>query len=96
MDNTLSNLKTGDVGEIEKIKTNSQIKQRLYDIGMIPGTKVKCLQKSMFGDPTAFLIKDTIFALRNQISSKVFVKTNPNKEGPLTWIAKIQFSKPQH
>ncbi len=84
MANTLSELKKGDVCEIEKIETKNQIKQRLYDIGMIPGTKVKCLQKSMFGDPTAFLIKDTVFALRNQISSKIFVKTNTNKEESIT------------
>ena len=84
MANTLSELKKGDICEIKKIETKNQIKQRLYDIGMIPGTKVKCLQKSMFGDPTAFLIKDTVFALRNQISSKILVKTNTYEEGSIT------------
>lgn len=80
MDYTLSNLKKGDICEVKRIKTKNQIKQRLYDIGMVPGTKVKCLQKSMFGDPTAFLIKDTVFALRNQISSKIFVTTSKQEE----------------
>lgn len=80
MNYTLSNLKKGDICEVERIETKNQIKQRLYDIGMIPGTKVKCLQKSMFGDPTAFLIKDTVFALRNQITSKIFVIINTKKE----------------
>lgn len=84
MTNTLSELKKGDICKIEKIETKNQIKQRLYDIGMIPGTKVKCLQKSMFGDPTAFLIKDTVFALRNQISSKIFVTKIINKEVSIT------------
>ena len=80
MDYTLSNLKKGDICEVKRIETKSQIKQRLYDIGMIPGVKVKCLQKSMLGDPTAFLIKDTVFALRNQISSKIFVTIKTKKE----------------
>ncbi len=84
MEHTLSNLKKGDICEIKSIEAKNQIKQRLYDIGMIPGTKITCLQKSMFGDPTAFLIKDTVFAIRNQISSKIFVTISKKKEGPIT------------
>ena len=73
MKNTLSNLKKGEMCKIKNIIANDQIKQRLYDIGMIPGTAVKCLQKSMFGDPVAYLIRGTVIAFRKQNSSKIFV-----------------------
>lgn len=73
MENTLSNLKKGEICKIKNIIAKDQIKQRLYDIGMIPGTAVKCLQKSMFGDPIAYLIRGTVIALRKQNSSKIFV-----------------------
>ena len=73
MKNTLSNLKKGEICRIKSITAEDKIKQRLYDIGMIPGTAVKCLQKSMFGDPTAYLIRGTVIALRKQNSSEIFV-----------------------
>ena len=73
MKNTLSNLKKGEICRIKSITAADEIKQRLYDIGMIPGTAVKCLQKSMFGDPTAYLIRGTVIALRKQNSSEIFV-----------------------
>ena len=76
MKNTLSNLKKGETCKIKHIIAQNQIKQRLYDIGMIPGTTVKCLQKSMFGDPTAYLVRGTVIALRKQNSSKIFVSQN--------------------
>ena len=76
MKNTLSNLKKGETCRIKRIIAQNQIKQRLYDIGMIPGTTVKCLQKSMFGDPIAYLVRGTVIALRKQNSSKIFVSQN--------------------
>ena len=36
-------------------------------------TAVKCLKKSMFGAPIAYLIRGTVIALRKQNSSKIFV-----------------------
>ena len=76
MENTLSNLKKGETCKIKNILAKDRIKQRLYDIGMIPGTTVKCLQNSMFGDPTAYLVRGTVIALRKQDSSKIFVIKN--------------------
>ncbi len=73
-ENALSNLKEGEVCYIKKIVAENNIRRRLYDIGIIPGTKVKCLQKSMFGDPVAFLIRGTVIALRNQSSSQIIIE----------------------
>ena len=73
-ENALSNLKEGEVGYIKRIIAENSIRRRLYDIGIIPGTKVKCLQKSMFGDPVAFLVRGTVIALRNQSSSQIIIE----------------------
>ena len=45
----------------------------MFDIGLIPGSKVECIMKSPLGDPIAYMIKGAIIAIRNEDSSKIFV-----------------------
>lgn len=71
---SLSSLPEGKTALIKGINTQESMKRRLYDIGLIPGTSIECLQKSMFGDPTAFLIRGTVIAIRKKDSDKIFVK----------------------
>ncbi len=47
------------------------IRRRLLDLGMIPGTRVECLQKSPAGDPAAYLIRGAVIALRCEDSALV-------------------------
>ena len=68
---SLCDLKKGDGLVIKKIKTEEKLRQRLLDIGFIPGTKVKCVRTSPFGDPKAFLVRGTVIALRNSDSAKI-------------------------
>lgn len=69
----LSNLSVGDFGYIKEIKTQIDMKRRLYDLGLIPGTRVTCLQKSIFGDPVAFLIRGAVIALRGVDSKRIYI-----------------------
>ena len=68
---SLCDLKKGDSLVIKEIKTGEKLRQRLLDIGIIPGTKAKCVRISPFGDPKAFLVRGTVIALRNYDSAKV-------------------------
>ena len=68
---SLCDLKKGDSLVIKEIKTGEKLRQRLLDIGIIPGTKVKCVRISPFGDPKAFLVRGTVIALRNSDSAKI-------------------------
>jgi ferrous iron transport protein A len=68
---SLCNFKKGDSLVIKEIKTEEKLRQRLFDIGFVPGTKVKCVRISPFGDPKAFLVRGTVIALRNSDSAKV-------------------------
>ncbi len=47
------------------------IKARLYDIGLIEGTEVKCVGRSPCGGVSAFLIRGAIIALRDEDSSQI-------------------------
>ena len=72
---TLDSLKVGEACMIEKVSNSDDMKRRLYDLGFVPGETVKCVIKSPLGDPKAFLVKNTVIALRCDDSSKISVIT---------------------
>ena len=74
---SLSELKKGDSFVIKEIKTSGSFRQRLLDIGFVPGTKVKCVRISPFGDPKAFFIRGTVIALRNCDSKNILGVKEP-------------------
>ena len=47
--------------------------RRILDMGIIDGAKIMRLFSSPFGDPTAFLISDTVIALRQADCDKILV-----------------------
>lgn len=48
--------------------------RRILDMGIIGGAKITRLFSSPFGDPTAYLIKNTVIALRKTDSDKILVE----------------------
>ncbi|MFW5976635.1 MAG: FeoA family protein [Bacillota bacterium] len=82
----LTDLENGDKVSITKLSANGKKRRRLLDLGLIPGTKIKAIRKSPSGDPTAYLIRGSILALRKEETDLVLVKkikNNNNKEGIL-------------
>ena len=70
---TLSSLREGEQCRVKALAIDGKMRSRLSDLGLIEGTKVACVQKSLSGDPTAFLIRGAVIALRNEDSSRVIV-----------------------
>lgn len=70
---TLKDLKQGQTAKVNSLLSTGSIRRRLQDIGLIEGTEVECLQKSPAGDPTAYLIRGAVIALRSEESSKILV-----------------------
>lgn len=67
----LKNLKIGEDAIIKKILIKGEIRKRLYDLGFIQGSSVKCVLKSPLNDPIAYFIKGTTIALRGDIAKKI-------------------------
>ncbi len=67
-------LKVGEEGVVKEYNKGSGLHQRLMDIGLIKGTKVSCLLKGPSGDPSAFLIRGAVIALRNEDCSYILVE----------------------
>lgn len=71
---TLNQLEIGDKGVVRNILNDQSIKRRFLDIGLIPGSIVECALKSPLGDPTAYFIRGTLIAIREEDSKKIQVE----------------------
>lgn len=67
----LSDLKIGEKGEIVSVSPNFPLYTRLTDIGFTAGTEIECILKSPLGDPTAYLIKNTVISLRRNDAAQI-------------------------
>ena len=81
MEIALCDLKVGQSGTIASVDANDDILRRPLDIGIVSGTRLKCVLKSPLGDPSAFLIRGAVIALRNEDSSKITVKLDNSSAG---------------
>ncbi len=62
---------------MDHLNLSGPIRRRLHDLGLIEGTKVRCLYKSAWQDPVAYSIRSTVIALRNVDTRSIFVRPNP-------------------
>lgn len=70
---TLDKVPVDNVAKVIKIHSNNTSKQRLLDLGLVEGTIIKVLRKSAWGDPTAYIIRDTCIALRCEETQNIEV-----------------------
>ena len=70
----LTHLKPGEWAVIRAVDSESGIRRRLLDMGMIEGTKIECVLKSPYGDPTAYCVRGAVVALRNEDSDCVVIE----------------------
>lgn len=75
----MSEMKKGEEGRIVDLKNKGDIRRRLMDIGFTVGTPVRCVGKSPLGDPTAFLIKGAIIALRAEDSAEITIESDTER-----------------
>lgn len=60
--------------EVIKVNMPSNLKAKIYSLGVSPGVKIKKIYKSIFNDPTAYEVKLTTVALRNNDAKYIEVK----------------------
>jgi len=71
----LNDLKEGQEGEVLDISPQIRglDRRRLLDLGVLPGTVVRAEMVSPGGDPTAYRIRDTLIALRQEQAQHIRV-----------------------
>ena len=69
----LSELIPGEIALVKSISDDCQgiERQRLMDLGFVPGSTIEVAMKSAFRDPTAYRIKGGLIALRKNQASKI-------------------------
>ena len=60
----ISALRVGQRGRIGEILLADGMKQRLTDLGLVPGAEILCLHKAPSGTPVAFHAAGAVIALR--------------------------------
>ncbi|GAA0115154.1 FeoA family protein [Clostridium senegalense] len=70
----LSECNVGETVEITSVLSTGLSKQRLLDLGFVPNTKIFILRESPFGEPVAYLIRETCIALRKEESENILVR----------------------
>ncbi len=70
----LSCLNLGESGIVKCFKTAKEINRRLFDLGLIEGTKVSCVLKTPSGNPSAYYIRGAVIALRHEDCSHILVE----------------------
>ena len=61
---TLAALEPGQTARVCGLTAVGEIRRRLQDMGLIPGTPVTCLHVSPLGDPKAYALRGAVVALR--------------------------------
>ena len=71
--NYLSDILPGERAVIGHLETKGDMRRRLLDIGLTENTVVECVGKSPLGDPSAYLIRGAVVAIRRDDCKKILV-----------------------
>ncbi len=69
----MSDLDIDETAVIVELNADNSIKRRLIDMGLIEGTKIKCLHKSPFGGIAAYDIRGAVIAIRSEDSENIHI-----------------------
>ena len=74
-------LSCGKWGIVEFVNSNSPLYRRMLDLGITEGTPIQNLMRSPSGDPTAYIIRGAVIALRKKDAADILVSdcTSTNK-----------------
>lgn len=70
----LNELKINQKAIVKSICTSGSMRRRFMDIGLIENTEVVCVGKSPSGDPSAYLIRGAVIAIRAADCAGICVK----------------------
>lgn len=69
----LNDIRPGEKASVKELRTTGSMRRRFLDIGLIENTEVECLGRSPGGDPSAFLIRGAVIAIRSEDCATIMV-----------------------
>ena len=71
---SLNDIAPGERAVVKSLRARGSMRRRLLDIGLIDGTVVECLGRSPSGDPSAFMIRGAVIAIRSEDCSDIIIR----------------------
>lgn len=75
----LKELRTGERGIIERITGVGRFRQRLMEMGFVPGTEIVVKKYAPLKDPIEYVLKGYHVSLRHEEAERILVR-EPEKE----------------
>lgn len=71
----LNHLNPGEHGIVKELRSGGSMRRRLLDIGLIENTDVECIGRSPGGDPSAFMIRGAVIAIRSEDCKDILIQS---------------------
>lgn len=71
---TLADLPRSAIAQVVTLNAEGVERQRLFDLGILPGAIISYEVRSPLGDPTAYRVHDTVIALRQEQARRILVR----------------------
>ena len=71
---TLDRLPVGSAAVVAALSAPGAQRQRLMELGFVPGSSVAALQESPWGDPVAYSVCGAVIALRRADARQIAVR----------------------
>lgn len=70
----LNDIQPGQRAMVLGLQAAGSMRRRLLDIGLVKNTVVECLGRSPGGDPSAFLIRGAVIAIRSEDCRDIIIR----------------------
>lgn len=71
---SLNNIEPGECAVVTALLTTGSMRRRFLDIGLVENTTVECVGRSPAGDPSAYLIRGAVIAIRSSDCADILVR----------------------
>ena len=71
---TLNTVKINNSVCICSFDCSEKLQRRFLDLGILPGTTVTPIFSSIFNDPVAYQVRDSVIAIRSEDAKKIYIK----------------------
>ena len=68
---SMSELTSGQVGRVLELQVKGRARERLVDLGVLPGARIERVMASPAGDPICYRVRGALIALRNSDTRQV-------------------------
>lgn len=74
METTISSLQPGQSAIVKNLRSHGQLRQRLFDMGLTPNTKIRMVRLAPLGDPMEIRLRGYSLSLRKAEGDEVVVE----------------------